>query len=159
MFQLIEKELGPIEENSSMVRVIDGTWPLYMLIHYILNIVGPSNITLTSFTFSEAAIRHLLFLKDEGLIKQLTGIFDNGNRRTKSPLLYFANEVFDNLRLSANHSKITVIENAKFPISIITSMNLSQNKRIENLTIDTRAETFIYLQNKIADLYQNSIDI
>jgi len=152
MLKLVEADIPNIIPNTVFSKLVDGTWPLYFLIEHILNKIGPSKIYLSSYTFSEAAIRHLLFLKEEKKITHLTAIFDQGNRRTKTPLLFFAQETIDNLKLCPNHTKIYIFENHTQNLTILASANLSQNRRAETITIDTRQETFDQMKRDYLNL-------
>ena len=159
MTELIHKEIGDIPPNGRIYFLTDGTWSLFELIGYCLKQVGPSHLFITSFSISEESIRHLLYLKENGEILSLSGLFDPSLRKTKTPLLYFAAEVFDKLRFAANHSKIIVCENSVRPLVIVASANLGRNRRIETGIIDTDKQTLWFYKSRLETLFENAIEL
>ncbi len=159
MKELIEKEIGPIPQEGRVYYLTDGTWSLFELIDYCLDQVGPSDLFITSFSISEESIRHLLYLKETGKILSLTGLFDPSLRKTKTPLLYFASEVFDKMRFAPNHSKIILFANKTRGLSIIASANLGRNRRIETGVIDTDKKTFWFYENRLKAIFENAIEL
>ena len=159
MKQLIEKEIGPIPNDGRTFFLADGTWSLFELIDYCLDYIGPSEVFLTSFSLSEDSIRHLLHLKETGKILSLSGLFDPSLRKTKTPLLYFAAEVFDRLRLTANHSKIILFSSRNRKLTVVASANLGRNRRIETGIIETDEKTYWFYKNKLDAIFDLSVDI
>lgn len=159
MNELIHKEIGDIPLTGRIYFLTDGTWSLFELIDYCLDQVGPSDVFITSFSISEESIRHLLYLKESGKILSLSGLFDPSLRKTKTPLLYFASEVFDRMRFAANHSKIILFANKNRSLSIIASANLGRNRRIETGIIDTDKQTFWFYENRLNAIFENAIDL
>lgn len=159
MKEIIKDEIGPLPKNGCNYFFSDGTWSLYELIDYILDLVPPSHVTLTSFSMSEDSLRHLLFLKEEGKILSLSGLFDPSLRKTKTPLLYFALEVFDRLRLLPNHSKIVVFDNPKKPIMLMSSANLGRNKRMEAGVIDSDKNVCAFFIKQLNDALNKGIEV
>ncbi len=144
MKELIKQEIGPLPASGRQYFVADGTWSLFELIDYILDHIPPSHVGLTSFSMSEDSIRHLLHLKEAGKILSLKGLFDPSARKTKTPLLYFALEVFSQIRLTANHSKIVLFDNPEKPIVLMASANLGRNRRMETGVIETDRTVFSF---------------
>lgn len=151
MIDVIKKEIGPLPKNGSTYFFSDGTWSTYELIEYILDTIPPSDVILTSFSISEDSLRHLLYLKESGKIKTLTGLFDPSIRKTKTPLLYFADEIFDKIRLGANHTKITLFYNKTRPVMLSGSANLGRNRRLETGVIDTDPKVFDFFHKYVQE--------
>ena len=147
MTELIKEQIGQITPGSRQYFVADGTWSLFELIEYIISQIGPSHMHLTSFSISEDSIRSLLHLKQTGAIKTLEGLFDHSLRKTKSPLLYFADEVFDNMGIIANHSKIVLFHSHKYQVSLLASANLGRNRRLEAGVIETDPLVYQFFLN------------
>ena len=151
--QAILNEIGHIPEDGRVYFFTDGTWSLFELIDFALDYIPPSHVTLSSFSLSEDSIRHLLHLKETGKILSLTGLFDPSLRKTKTPLLYFADEIFDRIALSPNHSKIILFENTTKPLTIMASANLGRNRRIEAGLVDTDTEVFDFFFDKLSEAF------
>ena len=159
MKEIIKKEIGEIPVNGRQYYMADGTWSLFELIDYILDYIPPSDVTLTSFSLSEDSIRHLDYLKETGKILSLKGLFDPSLRKTKTPLLFFALEVFDLIRLVANHSKIVLFNNPKTPVVLIASANLGRNKRMETGVIETDKTVFGFYLKHIDNALNEAQDV
>lgn len=159
MKELIKEEIGALPKNGCQYFVADGSWSLYELIDYILDHVPPSHVTITSFSLSEDSIRHLLYLKEEGRILSLCGLFDPSLRKTKTPLLYFALDVFDTIRLSPNHSKVVLFDNPHRPITLLASANLGRNKRMEVGVIDSDKKVFSFFLEQLNDAINQAVTV
>ncbi len=159
MKEAIFNEIGDIPQDGRLFFFTDGTWSLFELIDFVLDYIPPSHVTLSSFSLSEDSVRHLLHLKETGKILSLTGLFDPSMRKTKTPLLYFADEVFDRIALTPNHSKIILFENNTNPLTIMASANLGRNRRIEAGLIDTDTEVFDFFLKKFTDALEIAQDI
>ena len=156
MKALIKEQIGPLPQDGRTYFVSDGTWSLYELIDYLCDLVPASHVQLTSFSLSEDSIRHLLHLKESGRILSLKGLFDPSLRKTKTPLLYFAAEVFDHIGLTANHSKIVLFDNDSLPLVLIASANLGRNRRMETGVIETDNEVFAFYSRQLKEAFLNA---
>jgi hypothetical protein len=159
MNPLIGKDVGEPQADSVTPFITDGTWSLYELIGYLLTYTGPADVFLTSFSISDDSLRYLLALKEQGQIKHLKGLFDSSLRKTKTPLLYFAQSVFDAFRLTLNHSKLVLFAGEKMHLTVFASANLGRNRRIEAGFLDARPATFNQMHNKLSELYSNAVEL
>lgn len=156
MFAELEDIIVPTA-NSCKSWILDGTYPTYVLLNHILTQTGPADIKFTSFSFSEPGIRHIIHLKEVGLVGKVKAIFDHSLLKTRTPLIEFAKEVFDYFGLAQNHSKFFLLFAEGNPVTIITSANLSRKKRIETFTIDTTRETFKNFNNVFEHIITDAI--
>ena len=153
---LIKRELGGLTMNNRKYFLSDGIWSMFELIDFCLDSLAPSKLMITSFSLSEESVRHLIHLKETGKILHLRGLFDPSLRKTKTPLLYFAAEVFDHIRFAPNHSKIILFDNPDHPATILASANLGRNRRLESGVIDTTRQTFEFYSSKLQSLFENA---
>jgi hypothetical protein len=156
MKELIKRELGRLNMDARKYFLSDGAWSLFELVDFCLDRLPPSGLFITSFSLSEESVRHLLHLKETGRIVSLKGLFDPSLRKTKTPLLYFAAEVFDHIRFTPNHSKIILFDNPDHPATILASANLGRNRRLECGVIDTTRQTFDFYSSKLQSLFENA---
>ena len=155
MKEVIEKEIPHLPVDGRVYFFTDGTWSLFELIDYILDHIPPSHVTLSSFSMSEDSIRHLLYLKESGRILSLQGLFDPSARKTKTPLLYFAKEVFDSIGLLQNHAKIILFENGKRNLCVLGSANLGRNRRLEAGVIEADPKVFTFFLDHLKQAIVN----
>ncbi len=156
---MLLKEIGPVPAIGNKYFIADGTWSLFELIEYVFDYMPPSDILLTSFSISEASLRSLLNLKESGKIKSLRGLFDPSLRKTKTPLLYFAAEIFDQIRLAPNHSKIILIKSPNRCLTIMASANLGRNRRIETGVLEACEHVFRFYQTNLESIFSEAIEL
>ena len=148
--------MGEIHQQQARPYITDGAWSLYELVEYLLGYSGPANVLLTSFSVSDASIRHLQHLKETQLICRMQGLFDPSLRKTKTALMYFAAEVFDEIRISPNHSKIILLDGSQMKIPVPSPANLGRNRRIEAGMIDSRPQTWDYFNNQLQKIWHHA---
>ena len=155
--ELIATEIGSLHSNSNIHRILDGTWSLYELIDYVIDTTGTVDAFITSFSISEAAICTFQQMLEDGRLKSLRCLLDNSLRKTKTSLLFFLHNTGADLRLSLNHSKIILLHNDSWKISINASANMSRNRRIEALVLSSEVSTFNYYHFELLKLFQLSV--
>lgn len=105
---------------------------LHDIIEYYVNKAeGASSITLSTFSISSMAVNIFVDLKEKGKIDRLECLIDASISKRKLELLYYADNVADDITLFPNHSKIIIIENDCFSCAIVSSANLTNNIRTE----------------------------
>lgn len=133
----------------------DGKWSLFHLLsHCLAYYTGPAKVRISSFSISENALRSFLNDKESGLIKSMSLLFDVSIPHRKIDLMLFAREVFSEIRLCPNHSKIILIDGDR-KACIISSQNLTPNPRLEAGVIFTTDEHYNFYSN-LFDNYFNS---
>ena len=156
MKELIATEIGPIQLNTTIHRILDGTWSLYELLDYILEDTGPVHAFISSFSISEAAICSFHQMFEDGRLLSLRCLLDNSLRKTKTPLLFFLQNIGAEVKLTLNHSKIILIHNHNSFVSINASANMSRNRRIEALVLDTHFNTMVYYLKQMNKLFDSA---
>lgn len=122
---------------SPRVILSDGTWSLHDLLEYLYSITGPASLTMTSWGITAEPLKRVRRLQDRGLITSLTCLFDR-RVRTQCPeahqLLLGMNA---KVHLGVNHSKILIVQNDEWSVTVITSANLTVNHRLEGYVVLT----------------------
>lgn len=144
-----------VELNNVYPFWTDGKWSYHQLIKQLVIQAGVSDVYTSTWAITEEPLRVLFKLKSEGLIKHLCGIFDYRLSERSAKGYAFAKEFFDEIILTDNHSKVTIIQNETLPISVIGSANWTKNKRLEAGVILTNQETALQFiekfKSKISD--------
>lgn len=138
-----------------------GDFSLHELIENVIkHFDQPADITITSFSITENAVRSFLSLKDKGLIRSLRCVFDMNVKRHKLSLLFFGLNVVDEIFLTKNHSKIVLIKYPyQVPIIIIGSANLNINDKIEAGIITNYPDISIALSLQIEGIITESMKV
>lgn len=127
----MRKVLGEIEPDQIIQFSTGGQWSTHEMIEYILLKTGPARVCLSTWTITELPLRTLLSLHKRGLITELNCLFDHRIKERTPKAFQLAQAIVSNLKLTKVHAKVTVIENERWGVAIISSANLSRNPRIE----------------------------
>jgi hypothetical protein len=142
-----------IKPNKVIPLFSDGRWNLYDLLSHCLDYTGPADVRISSFSLSENAVRSFLNDKGNGLIKSISLLFDVSIPHRKIDLMLFAREVFSEIRLYPNHSKMILIDGNR-KACIISSQNLTPNPRLEIGALFTTDEHY----NIYSDIFDRYFD-
>lgn len=127
----LRKDIGGIMQNQTKPFFSEGLWSMHDLMLYLVEITGPAKIWLSTFSISEAAIRAIHLAIEKGFITEIHCLFDHTIRKHKLGLLFFASNTVSDIAITANHSKLILIENKSWNISVVGSANMTPNPRKE----------------------------
>lgn len=130
----MKKELEQITINCDKQTIpyySRHEFSMHQLIAHILEQTGPADVVLSTFSISEAPVRSFYNLSEKGLLKSLSCLFDFMVKKHKIGLLFFANNIVNQIAITKCHAKITLIKNENYSVSIISSANLNINDKIE----------------------------
>lgn len=151
----LKNEIGDIQQDAVKCFWSDGKWSTHELLLYLIDFAGPCNVYLSTFSISEIAVRALYLGMDEGKILNLHCLFDMNIKRHKSGLMYFADHVANEIILTNNHSKVFLIENSTWKISVLGSANMTPNPRKEAGAIFSDKKTFDFYLKHLSDALTN----
>jgi len=127
----LEISINQLKKGFCKFFRTDGAWSNIEILEYLLKQTGEANVYLCTWSISEEAIRRFNVWKETGQIKNLYTIIDNGLRNRKPEIYQSAVAMFENLKFTALHAKITIIENDTHKITLLTSANYTRNPRTE----------------------------
>lgn len=136
-----------------------GSTQLYHVVEDLLQQTGKADVFISSFTISEEFIRKLNRLTEKNLINNLTLLIDNRSARKTLHLSWFLSKVANQVYLANNHSKIILIKNENFNISVVTSQNQTRGNRFEAGMITTDPEIYKFYQSEIDNELKNCIKL
>lgn len=151
----IEKITGAILPGRSY-HFMTNTISVHEVLEHLLSITGPAFVYLSSFSISEAGIRCLAGLKEDGLLLKLRCLFDHTVRKNKLPMLLFAGE-FGQIRLTGIHAKQILIYNERWYIVVTTSSNFNKIERYETFVITTDLKSFVLYRDAIEFIWNEAI--
>lgn len=126
-----------------------GDWQLYHLVEWILKQTGPAEMFVSSFSVSEEFIRALNRLK-ESYIQDLSMLIDYRTAAKALRLSLFTNNVCDMLHLGNNHSKIILVKNDRWKVTVVTSQNQTRGNRFEAGMLSTLTQHYDVLKHDIS---------
>ncbi|MDC7147563.1 hypothetical protein PQH04_25615 [Bacteroides ovatus] len=86
------------------------------------------------------------------MITKATMLTDLKASRKTVNLYTFISNVFDNVYLAENHSKVILIRNSKWMVSICTSQNQTRGNRTESGMITTDPRVYLDLQEQFSKI-------
>lgn len=147
--------LKPLTE-SPMQAWLDKRLQLFDIIEFCLEqIGGNADVTITTFSTSEEFIRKIFRFKQTGLIRSAVMIVDKKATRKTMKLVTFMKNTFDDVFLADNHSKIILMSNTNWKVSICTSQNQTRGNRMESGIILTHTAIFDVFQTILKDMISN----
>lgn len=141
--QALVDVVGEIKKDLTCWIFSKGRWSSHQFIEYILNQIGPAEVTLTSWGISEDPLRQILKMREHGSIINLQCLLAD-RVRTECPKAYqLLKGSGVTFRLTKIHAKIILIRNNDWFLTIYTSANLNRNNKIE---------TYVLSENKALTL-------
>lgn len=146
--ELITSVLRPLVDKpnqaylSNMLQVAD-------VLQWILDQTGPAHVQMTSFSISEEFLRRIFFIEKAKLISSLDIVLDFKATNKTLILWPFIAQTVENCYLASNHSKILLVFNDKWAVSVVMSQNLTRGNRFESGFISTDKAVFDSLHQQV----------
>lgn len=156
----IQQVLKPLLQSRSQVYLGQGLHTLGLL-GWILEQTGPADVAVTTFSTSDAYLCGVINLRKRGLINHSTLVADIKASSKTLKLKRLMTEAFDEVKLTLNHSKIMLVCNAEWLVSVITSQNQTYGDRAECTFISLDRDVYLDIHNMLNNLLddKNTISI
>ncbi len=149
--KLVDSIIRPLSDVP-LQAYLDNRVQLFDIIEKIVSETGPAEIYISTFSTSEEFLRRICRLKQKGWLTKATMLADLKASRKTVNLYTFISNVFDEVYLSENHSKVILIKNTKWMVSICTSQNQTRGDRTESGMITTDPRIFLDLHTQFAHI-------
>ena len=149
--KLINQIIRPLSD-APLQAYLDNRVQLFDIIERILSETGPAEIYISTFSTSEEFLRRIYRLRKRGLLTKATMLTDLKASRKTINLYTLISNVFDEVFLAENHSKVILIQNARWMVSICTSQNQTRGNRTESGMITTDPRIFLDLQRQFSEI-------
>lgn len=114
---------------------------LVRLIIHLLKFTGPAHLLMTSYTFSQKSIEAMFSRKQSGLLLSVRILTDNRVRTMSPKPFQMLQSCFDTRCISV-HSKVALLYNDSWKVTVITSQNATDNPKLERGIIFTDPAIF-----------------
>lgn len=149
--------VGAIERGCEIYGLTKGQWSLIDLIEHCLAYTGPAHCVLSTWTAAGADMTFAQgFLQDNRLLSlRLVVDYSFVTRQPAFTAAIKAIESFggDSIRCCKTHAKFVLLRNDEWNVVIRTSMNLNENRRIENFEVSDSVALADYLQEFVDALW------
>jgi hypothetical protein len=155
----VRQIIGKIYPGMEIYGINAGQFSFINLIEdIILQIDNPVDIDISSWTVARFEISRIKMLIDSGKICNIRFVTDRSFPSRHPKIFEHLVEVIDinNIRMLPAHCKFVVISNNDWNIALRTSMNLNQNKRLENFEISDCKLIVEYLKEVVDGFFQES---
>lgn len=112
------------------------------LLGWILEQTGPADVYVSTFSTSDAFLRGLHNLKKKGLITKSILLADLKASRKTYRLYKEMQQSFDAVYLAQNHSKVVLVQNDKWTVTVVSSQNQTYGDRAECTLVTTEQQIF-----------------
>lgn len=154
----IQQVLKPLQQSSSQVFLGQGLHTLGLL-GWILEQTGAAHIAVTTFSTSDAFLCGVINLRKRGLVASSVLVADIKASSKTLKLSRLMSEAFDEVKLTLNHSKVMLVANNEWLVSVITSQNQTYGDRAECTFITTDRDVYLNLNNMLINLLDDTTTI
>lgn len=112
------------------------------LIKWVLAQTGKADVMVSSYSTSEEFLRGFLLMRKNGLVRSSALLTDAKATGKTVHLWHIMSVCFDAVFVGENHSKVVLICNDKWLVSIVTSQNQTYGNRDESTIITTDQSVF-----------------
>lgn len=151
----IQQALKPLLQSSSQVFLGQGLHTLGLL-GWILEQTGAAQVAVTTFSTSDAFLCGMINLRKRGMIQHSTLVADVKASAKTLKLSRLMTEAFDEVKLTLNHSKIILVANDKWLVTVITSQNQTYGDRAECTFITTDRDVYLDVRKMLNDLLDDT---
>lgn len=151
--KIIDEILKPLS-TTPLQAYVDNRIQLYDVIEKILKETGPAEIFISTFSTSEEFLRRIYKFRSAKLITKAIMLTDLKASKKTMNLYRFVSMVFDQVYLGENHSKVILIHNDKWFVSVCTSQNQTRGNRVESGMISTDKAIYQSLFASLSQIIQ-----
>lgn len=113
------------------------------LLGWILCQTGPADVYVSTFSTSDAFLRGFHNLRKKGLVMKSVLLADLKASKKTYKLYKEMQQCFDAVYLSQNHSKVVLVQNERWTVTVISSQNQTYGDRAECTLVTTSQEVFL----------------
>lgn len=136
-YQNAATTIGEITPGLSIFAITRGQFSMIDAILHTLDQLGPSALSVWTWTIAEYEIQAFTSLRNDDRITSGRLVIDSAARTKNSSLIQQWKSTFgpESVRYVLNHAKIATVDNGKLRVLLRGSMNLNHNPRFEQFDL------------------------
>lgn len=146
----IDTMLNPVRDVPIQAYFGQGLHTLGLL-GWLLKQTGRADVWISSYSTSEAFLNGFYLLCRKNAVRHSAILLDQRAARKTIHLEQLLDAAFEHVFLGQNHSKLLLIRNSEFTISVITSQNQTYGDRAESTIITNDSKVFDVLMQQYID--------
>lgn len=135
--QKLQEALAGLKHNMHLHFPSYAMWSSHEVLSALLDITGPVDIHMTSWSIAENPVRQLIRMIDSGKVLNLTCLFHERTPKNHPAAWQLLQRNVARVRLVKIHAKQMVLINKDWGISVVCTANFNRNKNIERYVICT----------------------
>lgn len=146
--------LAPLDKVDTQAYLGVGLHSLGLL-GWILAQTGKADVYVSTFSTSEQFLRGFYNLRKKGLVNSAVLLADLKASNKTVKLYREMSLCFDTTFLGQNHSKVVLVHNRNYTVSVVTSQNQTYGDRAECSVVTTSAAIYKQLFDGLLDIINN----
>ena len=126
------------------------------LLGWILEQTGPADVYVSTFSTSDAFLRGFYNLKKKDLVLKSVLLADLKASKKTYRLYKEMQQNFDAVYLGQNHSKVVLVQNDRWMVTVISSQNQTYGDRAECTLVTTSQDVFYQQYSGFRDIVDNN---
>lgn len=147
--------LRPLATHPLQSHLGRGLHTLGML-GWILDQTGPADVYVSTFSTSDAFLRGFHNLRKKKCVLKSVMLADLKASKKTVKLYKEMQMCFDSVYLSENHSKVILVQNDRWTVTVISSQNQTYGDRAETTLVTTNQEIFYQQYCGFSDIIDNN---
>ncbi len=148
--------IGDLRPEGTKFLLSEGDWSMHELIDYLYHVAGPATFALTSWGLSEKPLQRVLDLVRDGTAQDPIVVLDYRVKLQSAAAYQLLLASGLDIRLTDNHSKMMVLINEQWAISVFTSANLTRNPRLEFYVISTKRHVAEAFRHRMVEIHREA---
>lgn len=153
-FRSAAQAIGPLSKDVSVFAVTRGQWSMIDAILHCLSELGPSEVSVWTWTIADYEIEAMGGLMARSEITAATLVIDQSADRRNADTIDKWRQRFgaNSVRIVKNHAKIARVWNRDLRLLLRGSMNLNFNPRFEQFDLTEGGEDFELVERLESEL-------
>lgn len=147
-----EINLPDLANDGRCIPFMSAGVQIYNIIEWAVKFTGPVDMVNTTFSVAEEFLRAVFRMKRQGLINSAIEVADLKSAAKTLKINNLLRQVFDEVYLAENHSKVVLLSNNDWKVTIITSQNQTRGNRNEAGIISTDPIIYGVLMESIGQM-------
>ncbi len=146
--------IAGFEQGTDIVGLTYGQFSLLDLIEATLEVTGPADVTISTWSAGFYDVDAAVRFRDNGLLTSCRFLMDSSAKRGQATPGDVA-ELFgqDSIRTSRSHAKFVLIGNADWQVVITSSMNLNLNPRLEQFEMTDDPDRYAFFMGFVQSVW------
>lgn len=154
-YQYASESISGLEKGGRIIGLTKGQFSLVDLIVACLDIIGPSDVILSTWAAGLRDAKVMKGLLSSGKINSFLMLCDRSFSSRHEKYARSIQDIFGKecIRTTNTHAKFVLLKSSGWDITIKTSMNLNHNPRFETFDIDDSQDIYNFFKGHVDEMF------